>query len=453
MEHRAIALSTAPGWRETLRASETLSVVLSAIAFGLAYYIVQRLTAQFRFFPVDRAAIWMPGAVILTALLLNPPRRWWAYLVAFVIARIAAFHGDDVFTVWKALVTTPVMLCTVVVAAIAVRWIEPVPRIRSLRALFARFVATLLVLPAGRFLSDLIVEGPAKCSVAWRSALGVALGSLIATSALLPTLSEWRLWSRRARWILEFSVLLCLLAFVVQFSFGHEPRRESNAALLYLPLPLLLWAAVRFELPGVSLALVLLAVQSIALAIRGRGPFGAMALGDNVLQLQMFLLAVSIPSMYLSVVMQERRHDRTALAESEAEARRQFAQLSTIYQTSPVGLTFIDRDLRYVSINDHLAAINGLPADAHVGRTVREVLPGNLGFQVEALLSRVLESGEPIVDVETRGLVSSSPNKARTWRTSYYPVRDASGNILGVNIVVWEVTEARRSEEALRHIA
>src|SRR5687768_8379881 len=406
MQRPLTAVSTETGWWKRLSAHEFLKAVLSAIAFGFAYYIVQRLTAQFRFFPVDRAAIWMPGAVILTALLLNPPRRWWAYLVAFVIARIAAFHGDDVFTVWKALVTTPVMLFTEVVAAIAVRWIEPVPRIRSLRALFALFVATLLVLPAGRFLSDLIAEGPSKCSAAWRSALGVALGSLIATSALLPTLSEWRLWSRRALWIVEFSVLLCLLALVVQFSFGREPSRETNAAVLYLPFPLLLWAAIRFELPGVSLALVLLAVQSIALAIRGRGPFSAMALGDNVLQLQMFLLAVSIPSMYLSVVMQERRHDRTALAEGEAEARRQLAQLGTIYQTTPVGLTFIDRDLRYVSINDHLAAINGPPADAHIGRRVREILLPELGAQVESLVSRVLESGEPVVDVDTRGIVS-----------------------------------------------
>ena len=41
---------------------------------------------------------------------------------------------------------------------------------------------------------------------------------------------------------------------------------------------------------------------------------------------------------------------------------------------------FIDTELRYVSINDHLAKINRLPAAAHIGRTLREVL-GDLADQ------------------------------------------------------------------------
>src|SRR5688572_9966092 len=228
MQRPLTTVSTAAGWWKRLSAHEFLKAVLSAIAFGFAYFIVQRLTAHFRFYPVDRAAIWMPGAVILTALLLTPPRRWWVFLVAFVVARVFAFRGDTIFTVGKAVVTTPIMLCAAVAAALAVRRVEPVPRIGSQRALFALFVATLLILPAGRFLSDLYVEGYAAWSFCLRSSLGVALGCLIATSALLPTIVEWRLWTRQWRWIVEFTVLLCLLALVVQFSFGHEPQRQNN---------------------------------------------------------------------------------------------------------------------------------------------------------------------------------------------------------------------------------
>ena len=46
------------------------------------------------------------------------------------------------------------------------------------------------------------------------------------------------------------------------------------------------------------------------------------------------------------------------------------------YREAPIGLCYFDTDLRYVHINDWLAAINGLTVEEHLGRTVGEVLPG-----------------------------------------------------------------------------
>ena len=50
-------------------------------------------------------------------------------------------------------------------------------------------------------------------------------------------------------------------------------------------------------------------------------------------------------------------------------------ELDLLYRTAPVGLGLLDRELRYVRINDRLARINGKPVSAHIGRTVREVIP------------------------------------------------------------------------------
>ena len=55
----------------------------------------------------------------------------------------------------------------------------------------------------------------------------------------------------------------------------------------------------------------------------------------------------------------------------EAAARRQQEELELIYASAPVGLCALDRDLRYLRINDRLAEINGIPAAEHIGRTVR----------------------------------------------------------------------------------
>ena len=50
-------------------------------------------------------------------------------------------------------------------------------------------------------------------------------------------------------------------------------------------------------------------------------------------------------------------------------------EIEAIYQTAPIGLTILDRDLRYVRLNQRLAEINGIDIDDHIGRTVREIVP------------------------------------------------------------------------------
>src|ERR1700674_802596 len=103
------------------------------------------------------------------------------------------------------------------------------------------------------------------------------------------------------------------------------------------------------------------------------------------------------------------------------------ALLNSIYDTAPVGLAFIDRDLRFVRINDALAEINGLPAAAHVGKRPSELypqLPLSPSIRdVEKDLRRVLETGEPILDVELSGETAASPGTHRFWLNSWYPVR------------------------------
>jgi PAS domain-containing protein len=114
------------------------------------------------------------------------------------------------------------------------------------------------------------------------------------------------------------------------------------------------------------------------------GPFATLSPAENLLSLQLFLLAVSLPSMILAAAMAERRRAFVALSDSEQAVRKQYAKLATIYRAAPVGLAFVDTQLRYIEINDCLAEISGVPAAAHLGRTSREVLP-HLADEVEPI--------------------------------------------------------------------
>ena len=136
--------------------------------------------------------------------------------------------------------------------------------------------------------------------------------------------------------------------------------------------------------------------------------------------------------------------DRAAAARRAAEAAlaRQLAEIEALYGAAPVGLAVLDRDLRFVRVNGRLAEINGVPAEAHLGRTVRDVLP-DIAPQAEALLRRVLDTGEPAADVEVAGETPAQPGVQRVWREQWVPLRDAAGAVVGVHVVAEEVTAER----------
>src|SRR3954453_6710052 len=128
------------------------------------------------------------------------------------------------------------------------------------------------------------------------------------------------------------------------------------------------------------------------------------------------------------------------------EAKRTAALLDSLYDSAPIGLGFWDRDLRYVRVNDALAAINERSPEDHQGRTFAEVVP-HLAPALESIARRVLDTGEPVTALEMSAGTPSDPTAQRHWLASYYPVRDRDGEALGVGAVVEEVTDRRLAEQ------
>src|SRR5262249_43227417 len=121
------------------------------------------------------------------------------------------------------------------------------------------------------------------------------------------------------RWLEAAALGVGLLGAGV-FVFGGE-WSGPQLALTYAPLPLLLWAAVRFGPGGTAVSLLLIACLSTWNGVQGRGPFTWQSPADNVLSLQLFLLAVSAPLLLLAALLQERRRDAAALrAAGQVEA-------------------------------------------------------------------------------------------------------------------------------------
>jgi PAS domain S-box-containing protein len=131
----------------------------------------------------------------------------------------------------------------------------------------------------------------------------------------------------------------------------------------------------------------------------------------------------------------------------EALPTQRLAQLNAIYDGVPVGLCFLDRNLRYVSVNKRLAEMHNLPVASHLGRHISEVIPEKFA-QCEPYLQRAL-GGEPYVGLEIRYPDPRRPGTTRTFLISYQPARDEVDEVIGISISVVDITRRKHAEEAL----
>ncbi|MCA1604243.1 MAG: PAS domain-containing protein, partial [Acidobacteria bacterium] len=144
------------------------------------------------------------------------------------------------------------------------------------------------------------------------------------------------------------------------------------------------------------------------------------------------------------------RYVRTeeALHQSEQRSHRQLLELETLYRTAPIGIALVDRDLRFLRINEKLAEIDGVPVDTHIGHTLREVVPG-VADTIEPLYRRVIETGKPVTSFEIHGTTPAQPGVQRDWLVDYYPLKAPDSSVQAVGAIVIEITERKRAEEAL----
>jgi signal transduction histidine kinase len=144
--------------------------------------------------------------------------------------------------------------------------------------------------------------------------------------------------------------------------------------------------------------------------------------------------------------------DNARLFQEAEQALREkegtLALLDTVFRGAPIGLAFVDRELKFVRVNEALAGMTRVPMEAHVGRSLAEVL-GALAPSVVPMFEAVFRTGQPLLDRELLAMPGGPDSAKRTYLASYYPVATAEGHIEWVGCIVTDVTERRRAAEVL----
>jgi PAS domain S-box-containing protein len=303
----------------------SLRPVFGILASGACYYLATRIAWELCFPDSKVSLFFPPHAVLVSILLLVPTRHWWAYTLAAACSHFFATQQAE----WPPLYALhceafDAVQNVTVAAGIRIFIKSPFNRI-TLREATIFVLIAVVVVPFGtafwgaaftvsnHFGTDYWVE--------WRN-LGVSNG--VTAIVLVPAIllgvqffaaKEMKVVPRR---VLEAFLLAVGVLAVGYVAFNRSPAGpDMSPVLLYAPVPLLIWATLRFGLGGMSASMLVITILAIWGTMHGHGPFLTQTPAENALALQLFLLMVATPLMLLAVAIGDERHSKEALRVSE----------------------------------------------------------------------------------------------------------------------------------------
>jgi len=123
--------------------------------------------------------------------------------------------------------------------------------------------------------------------------------------------------------------------------------------------------------------------------------------------------------------------------------------MNAFFRTSPVGLAIFDTEFRCQKLNGTLCAMAGQMANGYLGKTAAEAL-GELGSKLEVRLRDVATTGTPILNRELTARMPNESSEFGHWMTSCFPVLNRDGQLVQLGVVMMDITERTKAEEALR---
>jgi PAS domain S-box-containing protein len=429
-----------------------------ALCVFVGYYLGAKVGFALTFRPHPVSVLWPPNSILLAALVLAPFRFWWMILLAAFPAHLAAQLQSDV---------PPAMIlcwfisnsCEALIGAGCVRYlIEQPVRFDRLRNVAVFCLGAVFLAP---FLSSFLDAGFVVLNHfghgsywgLWRIRF---TSNVLAALTLAALLIAWgtdgfvsvRKVARR-KWV-EAIVLLSGLLLVSIFIFNKlEP--DADSALLFLPVPFLLWAAVRFGARGATAAICTVAFFAIWSAGHQHGPFSSRSAEENALSVQMFLIVLSVPLLFLAGVIEER-------AQVEARLRGREARIRLAAESANLVFWNIQFEGKETWMSDNGRAIFNFAPDeplsrelflsrvhpedrAQVDEAIEHAREAAGSFEVEYRLLRP--------DGETRWLIS----RGRYLRNGRGEVNELIGVAIDVTAQMKANLELRLQREELAHLS
>jgi PAS domain S-box-containing protein len=292
------------------------------VVFEIAFLIAYRFGMSFS--QAFASPFWFPDSVLLCGLLVSERRNWWLYVLGTIPIRLFLFV-DPSLPFWFLLASLANDSLKALLTAWLLSYLSRAPVwFENLRDFVRYFLIAVLLSPglsAFAGAATRIYLGD-SFGTAWRNwFLGNALASIILTPLLIVIVTTRGKAGINTIGRLTEALLVAGGLVTAGYLAFHGGISGFPPSVLYLPVPFLLWAAVRFGPAGAPVSLLLISVPAILGTVAGRGPFYQESPADSLLSIQLFLFFVSVPFMFLSVLMTHQRRTDAALRESEQRFR------------------------------------------------------------------------------------------------------------------------------------
>ncbi|MCC5477620.1 MASE1 domain-containing protein [Streptomyces sp. NPDC059680] len=282
---------------------------VQVVAVAACYYGAARL-GLLRELTVEGAVVtpvWPPTGVALAALLILGLGCWPGITIGafFAVMSVTTFRLDVLGTLAG---QTLAPVCAALLLRRA-RFHTDLGRLRDGVALVFLGALTAMLISATVGIGLLVLMGKLNVHSFWPVWLawwvGDAMGVLLVTPLLLmlhrarwpPTLARWKEATALA-------VVACALVPAAVY---------SSISVLYLVYPLLIWAALRFQLLGSMLCALLTSVVATVAATDGAGAFAGLSRIEIMAKLQAFNGAMALTALLLSALITEQRNTRRSV--------------------------------------------------------------------------------------------------------------------------------------------
>ena len=312
----------------------------------------------------------------------------------------------------------------------------------SIAVFFSPFVASTLAVTFMYFGS--MVELQTVPNTWLTFFIGNSLGILIFTPFILSfTRYQTRKYSN-AEGILSF-LLLSATSF---WAFDNDSVKK------FALLPLVTWAALRFSFRGVSVATMIVGFAAIWRSTSFWGVFDSSSPEKDLLWIQCLTAGTAIVGYFMATVIEVQEEANTKEIENHMHLRHKqvaeeaLAILDQSIHKSPIGFALIDREHKYIRINETLARYNNLSPELHLGRHIREVAPDSQ--EMEQMIDKVFETGESFMGITMSGQATSSACPL-AGQISYYPIRNPGTNeIFAVGVAFQDMSDQVKSQNLIR---
>ncbi len=420
-----------------------LQFVVLACLTALLSYLAAEFGGMLVFRPQMVWPIW-PACALLVAALLLMPRRVWPIVLPAGLAGFVLYDLRVGLTLRPIATLILADAIEISIAALGISYsLGDPPRLNSLKSLARYSVFAVILGPlAAAFIATAAFGG--NYWIRWRIGFFTeALALLTLTPAILSWASILR--SRKQKPRASYFEACALISGLTLFGYLAlvAPGGSSPPVLLYALLPFLLWAALRFGLMGISTSMVVVAFLSIWGAIHGRGPFtGAEPLSD-VMSLQLFLFFSSTTFMVLAALVDERKQADQAIRESQG-------RLSAVVGSAMDAIIAVDDEQRIILFNAAAEKVFACPAHDAIGNSIERFIP--LRFRARHS-THVRQFGE--TGATTRAMGKLDTLWGLRANGEEFPIEASISHVQAggkrlFTVVVRDVTERRRAEEAVR---